>query len=220
MSVDYKTKKEDYFTNVRIDLISLIPEKGKILEVGAGGGDTLVKIKELGLAEEVMGIELMEIPASNQKNVLIDKFVLGNIETMEELPFPPVYFDVIICGDVLEHLLDPWKAVQKIGSRLKQGGTLLISIPNFSDLYTMWKVFMKRDFAYTNEGVLDKTHLRFFCKKNLPGLLDPNQFAIQEITPSFKRNPAQKTRNSANKISLGILEEYLAVQYLIVAKKK
>lgn len=219
MSVLYTNKKNNYFTNVRVDLISLLPENTslKILEIGAGAGDTLVRIKELQKAAEVVGVELMEIPNSNQNNPLIDKFIYGNIETTE-LPLEHETFDVIICGDVLEHLLDPWAVVEKLAKFLKKEGLFLISLPNFSEITTMYKIFVKRDFAYASEGILDKTHFRFFCRKNLSGLFR-NNFNVEKIIPSFDRNPAQGTRKIVSRLSLGLFKDYLTSQYLIIARK-
>src|SRR5688500_1573546 len=110
----YKGKEKTYYTNIRYDLLKFISNNpdNKILEVGAGGGDTLVTIKEKGLASEVVGIELNRVQGSNQNHAAIDRFIYGNIESME-IDLPKNYFDIILCGDVLEHLIDPWKSVEK-----------------------------------------------------------------------------------------------------------
>src|SRR5712675_425564 len=102
MKVDayYKEKEKKYFTHIRMDVISLLPRQctQKVLEIGAGGGDTLLYIKENKLAGEVMGIELMKITGSNQQHSLIDKFQFANIE-QENIDAPEEHFDVIICAD-------------------------------------------------------------------------------------------------------------------------
>lgn len=219
MNINYTEKETNYFSNIRVDLIALLPnmKTGRVLEVGAGSGDTLVEIKKRNIASEVVGIELMEIANSNQKSDLIDSFFFGNIE---EFDFSLISgkFDVIICGDVLEHLIDPWNVVKKLSSLLVPGGILIISVPNFSEIKTLAKIFLKRDFQYASEGILDRTHLRFFCKRNVKDLFADTLTHMKTI-PSFKLNPAQKTRKRLNAVSLGLLEEYLTVQYLSVAKK-
>ena len=60
----YEDKNVKYYTNIRFDLIKLLPKnsRAKVLELGAGGGDTLIELKKQNLAAEVVGIELMEIP--------------------------------------------------------------------------------------------------------------------------------------------------------------
>jgi len=64
----YDEKNKVYFTNPRLDLIRLIPKRSdnKVLEIGAGGGDTLVEVKKQKLASKVVGIELMTMANSNQ----------------------------------------------------------------------------------------------------------------------------------------------------------
>ena len=163
----YDAKDEIYFNKSRIDLIKLIPKNpdNKILEIGMGGGNTLVNIKELHLAKEVVGIELMKLDDSQQQNPLIDRILFGNIEEME-LDLEADYFDIILCGDILEHLIDPWKVLHKIRKYLKPNGSLIASIPNFREIRNVYKIFFKANFKYEDMGTLDKTHLRFFCKKH------------------------------------------------------
>src|SRR3954451_18872504 len=96
----YAEKGTGYFTNARFDLIKLLPEnpENKVLELGAGGGDTLVEIKKRKLAKEVTGVELMQIPVSNQSHKLIDRLIIADVQK-QDLPLPVSYFDAILIGD-------------------------------------------------------------------------------------------------------------------------
>jgi 2-polyprenyl-3-methyl-5-hydroxy-6-metoxy-1,4-benzoquinol methylase len=220
----YEAKEQDYFLNVRVDVVSLIPVNAnqKILEIGAGGANTLVYIKENKIAGEVMGVELMKIPGSNQEHPLVDKFQVANIE-QEDIQAPESYFDVIICADVLEHLIDPWAAVDKISRHLKKDGLLLVSIPNIREWKTLFKILFKGDFAYLPEGqggIMDKTHLRFFCKKNVQQLLTTSSLSPIYCEPNFKILPQGKKRRILNLLSFRLFENLLTIQYLLIAKKK
>jgi 2-polyprenyl-3-methyl-5-hydroxy-6-metoxy-1,4-benzoquinol methylase len=222
--VHYNAKEQQYFSNVRIDIISLIPENAaqKILEVGAGSGNTLLHIKESGLASEVMGVELMAIAGSNQQNSLIDKFQIANIE-QEEIDAPHEYFDVVICADVLEHLIDPWGALQKISGHLKKDGILIASMPNLREWKTLSKVVFKGDFKYVPDGgIMDRTHLRFFCKKNILDLLSTPSLGPVYICPNFMLKVLKQgeKRRLINKLTFRLFEDFLAVQYLVIVKKK
>jgi 2-polyprenyl-3-methyl-5-hydroxy-6-metoxy-1,4-benzoquinol methylase len=220
----YTAKSQDYFSNIRVDIVSLIPSNPhqKILEIGAGSGNTLVHIKENKIAEEVMGVELMKIPGSNQENALIDKFQIANIEN-EDIFASEEYFDVILCADVLEHLIDPWSAVDKISRYLKKDGLLIISIPNLREWKTLFKVVFRGEFNYkTGGGIMDRTHLRFFCKKNVSGLLTTKHLDPIYSKPNFmlKVVPEGRKRRILNLLSFGLFENFLTVQYLFIAKKK
>ena len=220
----YTVKSPDYFSNIRVDIVSLIPSNPhqKILEIGAGTGNTLVHIKENRMAAEVMGVELMRIPGSNQENALIDKFQIANIEN-EEILAAEGYFDVILCADVLEHLIDPWSAVDRISKYLKKDGLLIVSIPNLREWKTLFKVIFKGEFNYqTGGGIMDQTHLRFFCKKNVSRMLTTDHIEPVFSKPNFmlKVVPEGRKRRIINLLSFRIFENFLTVQYLFIAKKK
>ncbi len=225
MNKNYYTAKETaYFSNLRMDIISLLPvdPQQKILEIGAGSCNTLLYIKEQKIAGEVMGVELMNIPGSNQQNPTIDKFQQANIET-EEIAAPKEYFDVIICADVLEHLSDPWTAVEKITRHLKPKGSLVVSIPNIREVKTIFKILFKADFKYEPAGgIMDKTHLRFFCKKNIQQLLTTAELDPVYNTPNFmlKVVPDGRKRRIINRLTLGLFTDLLTVQYIFIAQKK
>lgn len=220
----YLEKKQHYFSNIRYDVISLIPSNPdqKILEVGAGSGNTLVYLKENGMASHVVGVELMKIPGSNQDNALIDAFQIANIET-EDITAPENHFDVVLCADVLEHLVDPWSAVEKISRHLKKDGLLIVSIPNIREWKTLGKVIFKGEFTYQSEGgIMDKTHLRFFCKKNVIDLLTTDHLSPVRSIPNFmlRAVPEGRKRKLINLLSFRLFENFLTVQYLFIAKKK
>ncbi|MEO6231575.1 MAG: methyltransferase domain-containing protein [Ferruginibacter sp.] len=213
----YLNKNISYFINPRHDLISLMPtdKNQKVLEVGMGGGDTLIQIKKQNLALEVSGIDLVELPGTNQKNPLIDKIYFFDLEK-ENLPFAENYFDTIIAGDVLEHLVNPWEVLQKLTTVLKVGGCLLISLPNIRDIYALYSILFKGSFAYTSHGIFDKTHMRFFCKKDMINLVKSvEQLKIEEIMPIQNFGTQNYKRKIFNKLTLKIFEEFTTSQYLI-----
>jgi 2-polyprenyl-3-methyl-5-hydroxy-6-metoxy-1,4-benzoquinol methylase len=192
------------------------------MEVGAGTGNTLVYIKEKGMAAEVMGVELMKLEGSNQGHPAIDKFQLANIE-QEEISAPKEYFDVILCPDVLEHLIDPWAAVDKIATHLKKGGLFIVSIPNLREWKTLSNVVFKGEFNYQPEGgIMDRTHLRFFCKKNGWQMLTTPVLTPIFCKPNFmmaKEVPEGRKRRIFNRLTFGLFEGFLSVQYLFIARK-
>jgi 2-polyprenyl-3-methyl-5-hydroxy-6-metoxy-1,4-benzoquinol methylase len=214
----YSEKRSIYFTQIREDLISKLPDTtlNKILEVGAGGCDTLVAIKEREKANVVVGIELFAIPNSNQNNPLVDKLFICDIEK----EFPALNndeFDAIICGDVLEHLVDPWSVVAKLTKVLKPGGTIIVSCPNIREIFTLSKILFTGNFNYQESGILDKTHLRFFCLKNLKELLTLENLDPILAEPNYFITPRRKAMSF---LHLNILDEFLAAQLIVVSKKR
>lgn len=217
----YSNKNISYFINPRHDLISLMPKdkNQKVLEIGMGGGDTLVHIKEQKLAAEVSGIDLMELPGTNQKNPLIDNIYFFDLEK-ESLPFAENYFDTIIAGDVLEHLVNPWEVLQKLTTTLKAGGCMLISLPNIRDMYALYSILFRGRFAYTSHGIFDKTHMRFFCKKDMIDLAQSvKQLKIELVMPIQNFGSQNYKRKIFNRLTLKIFEEFTTSQYLIKVVK-
>ena len=213
----YENKEIKYFSNVRNDLIKYVPkiQDQKILEIGAGTCDTLLELKKNGYANFVVGIELMVIEKSNQSNPNIDDLIIGNIEEIN-LNYE-IYFDVIILGDVLEHLIDPWTTLQKIKLSLKDNGIIIASIPNFLYYENLRTVIFDADFKYEDSGILDKTHLRFFTKKNIIDLFQQNSFDITFISSKFDEEKGKKYFLSKIFKSL---HKFFVTQYYVIAKKR
>ena len=132
------------------------------------------------------------------------------------MPYEVNSIDVIICGDVLEHLIDPLAVLQKLKVILKGDGILIASIPNFREYNVMKKVFLQGDFRYEQSGILDQTHLRFYCKKNIKELFTDTGFQLSLVINNLNRYPR---RQQINKFTFGIFEEFLSVKYNVVCTK-
>lgn len=215
----YKTKTERYFSNARVDLLNLIPEDkkmGSILEIGAGSGDTLLYAKKNGFADKIYGIELCKIDNSHQNSSEFEQFIIGNIEELE-FSFEEEIFDVIICGDVLEHLINPYEIVLKLKKYMKKDALFIASIPNIRYWRVLKEIVFDGDFKYVEAGILDKTHLRFFCKKNMKELFKKSGLDIQDIVSNIYLGGGKT--EFFNKITFKTFEEFLTTQYHIVSKK-
>jgi SAM-dependent methyltransferase len=72
-------------------------------------------------------------------------------------------FDALVCGDVLEHLRDPWRTLHALVALLRPGGRAAISIPNIAH-WTARRALLRGRFDYAAHGLFDRTHLRFFTR--------------------------------------------------------
>ena len=230
MHEHYENKEltsDTYFTNVRKELLELIPKNlknGTVLEIGAGTGNTLLYAKQNGYAQNIYGIELCEMENSNQKNEFFSDFIIGNIEEME-LPYDEKFFDVILCGDVLEHLIDPYTLLKKLKKYLKDDGCIIASLPNIRQWDILKKIVFQGDFHYENSGILDKTHLRFFTKKTMIELFENQGFNVKKIVgnnicSTKKYNVIRRFFNYLSCKRRHLLEEFYVTQYYLVAYKK
>ena len=96
----------------------------------------------------------------------------------------------------------------------------MASIPNIREFKTVLKILLRGTFTYEEGGVMDKTHLRFFCKKNIVDLLNTNQLHIEKMVSNLAYPVTNtKTRAGVNAITFRLLEEFLAKQYFVLAAK-
>ena len=212
----YQEKNQLYFENVRTELLDLIPNylQGKtVLELGAGAGETLLYAKQNNYASKVIGYELCALKGSTQYSAEIDKFIIGDIE-QTDFDEPDNSVDVIICGDVLEHLREPAVVLHQMKRILKKDGVIISSLPNFRHYSVMAQIYLKGSFYYQEEGILDKTHLRFFCKKNMIELYEEAGYKLCAISA----NPFRKVKKVLNILTFKFFEEFLTHQYHIIVK--
>jgi len=97
------------------------------LVIGCAAGHLGRRLKELG-TKEVVGVEIDPEIAEEAKHYL-DHVIVGDIEELS-LPFSPQSFDCIICADVLEHLRNPGRILNRLREYLSDNGVLIASVPN------------------------------------------------------------------------------------------
>ena len=208
-------RKDLYYFNVRDDLIRLIPSQAKsILEVGCAGGMTGKVLKEKGF-EEIVGIEVNEAVAQTGRSYY-DKLIIGDVEKII-LPFEKEHFDCILYGDVLEHLVDPWQVLKNHHTLLKREGTIICSIPNLRHYQVIKKLVFKGKWEYTEGGIMDKTHLRFFTLDSIRRMLDEAGF---EIKGFIKPSSGANWLKLFNRLLRDRLIDFLVRQYIVLAVKK
>ena len=126
---NYSEKSDAYFAYARKEIGPLLPrdagrdgQGARVLEIGCGTGATLGWLRQSGLASETIGVEIVEA-AATQARAFADKVHCLDFER-HDLPAGHGQFDVILCLDVLEHMVDPWKVVDRlVTGYLKPGGT-------------------------------------------------------------------------------------------------
>ncbi|MFZ4584106.1 MAG: methyltransferase domain-containing protein [Acidimicrobiia bacterium] len=74
-------------------------------------------------------------------------------------------YDIVLCADVLEHVRDPEHLLREAAARLRPGGTIMASVPNFGHWYPRTRVAFGL-FDYDRRGILDNGHVRFFTRRS------------------------------------------------------
>jgi len=204
-------KNNSYYICERNDLIPMIPDGlSSVLDVGCGNGGLGKVLKEKGLAKNVIGIEI-NADAANIARGNIDEVLSIDIEN-ENLKFEKKCFDLIIFGDVLEHLYNPWKVLKEMKSYLKKDGYILISIPNVRYYRVLCGLIFKGEFKYEEDGILDRDHIRFFTFKMLRKYVSDAGLKIVKT----KRNFSGHVSFLFNLLFLNLFADFFTRQYIIL----
>lgn len=127
--------------------------RGKVLDFGCGIGEMLY------LFPNGVGVDNNRYCVEYCKSKGFKCF-LGSAE---RIPFKGNSFDTLLCFHVLEHLKDANKAIKEIKRVLKPGGKLILVVPT--------ECGFRRD----------KTHVKFWDKENLKGLLEKFNFRVESM---------------------------------------
>jgi 2-polyprenyl-3-methyl-5-hydroxy-6-metoxy-1,4-benzoquinol methylase len=178
----YSDKIASYFSGARHDMVALLSTKqsAHILEIGCGDGATGAAALAAGKAVHYTGVELMPEVAELARDRL-QTVITGNIEQLDLNQFQG-QFDALIMSEVIEHLVDPWETLARLISCLKPGGEIIASSPNAAHRKVITSLIAGR-FEYTAEGVMDRTHLRWFTPHSYRALFERAGFIDVRVMP-------------------------------------
>ena len=162
-----------------MELLSMLPSSpGRILDLGCGAGDNAAWLAGRGWRVTAVTIDPREREVALP---FCDEIHLGNLE--EGLPAAVTgTFDVVLMSHVLEHLARPTQLLADVRERLAVDGAIAVALPNVLH-YSQRFRFLLGDFAYSDTGILDRTHLRFYTYSTGRILLEENGFQVVEAVP-------------------------------------
>ena len=204
-----------YYTLARPEIATLVPKSiQKILDIGTGQGYFLKLIKEQTGAE-TWGIEVVPAVAEIARNQA-DHIILGKVEEVIH-SIPDGYFDCITLNDVLEHTLEPIEILKIIKSKLSSEGVIIASIPNVRFFFNLYELVIKANWEYTDWGILDSTHFRFFTKKSMKHLFENAGYNVEQ---QIGINPIPSWKFTLfNMLTFGFFSDTKYLQFVCIAKK-
>lgn len=150
--------------NAHTQLVLVTGRDKKVLEVGPASGYITAALRERGC--RVTCVE-KDPEAAEKAAQFAERMIVADIEEMDFWQaFCEDRFDVVMFGDVLEHLLDPAAVLRRAREYLAAGGYVLASVPNVAHGSVRLSL-MRGDFSYTDIGLLDRTHVKFFTRGTL-----------------------------------------------------
>ena len=201
----------------RPDLQRHIPHNvRRILDLGCSTGALGAALKRRQDVT-IVGVEV-DKEYVVQARTRLDRVVASDVERFLEGPAPvEAPFDCLVAADILEHLVDPWRALTRTVDLLAPGATVVVSLPNVIYYRAIWQVLRDGRWPREDVGVFDRTHLRWFTLADALDLLRQAGLRPTTYEPRYWavgwrlrwRQAAAKTR----------LHRFLAPQYIVCAVK-
>jgi 2-polyprenyl-3-methyl-5-hydroxy-6-metoxy-1,4-benzoquinol methylase len=171
-----KTLKYDYEFDIEGDsaaarIIRMVRPGGSVLDIGAGPGAITRELKRRSNCR----ITALDIDPHNVERLAQFCDATHKVD-LNDPDWPKVLgsdrkFDTVLATDVLEHLWDPWKTISLMCSLIKDDGEIIISLPHVGHCVVA-ACLINENFDYRDDGLLDRTHIRFFGLKNMQSLIN------------------------------------------------
>lgn len=162
-------------------IAAFVPEGARVLDLGCGSGalgEHLTATKACICDGVTLNAAEADIARPHYRQIEV-----ADLETADlRQRFADQRYDAIVCADVLEHLRHPEHILQTCATLLKAKGKVHISVPNAAYAGLLIEL-MHGDFRYRAEGLLDRTHLRFFTRQSLTRFLRENGWRVDALQP-------------------------------------
>jgi SAM-dependent methyltransferase len=187
-----ETAVSRYPDNLNPDLLDRIPlDADTVLDVGCHTGLLGGVYRLRNPRARVFGIDT-DASALALAATRLTEVALLDVEAGPPPFAAPDGYDCIIYGDVLEHLRDPWRVLREHVALLSPRGVVLICVPNVSH-WSVTRRLIDGSFAYEEQGLLDRTHLRWFTFESMQRALTETGLALCDVRPRiFDREAAER----------------------------
>jgi 2-polyprenyl-3-methyl-5-hydroxy-6-metoxy-1,4-benzoquinol methylase len=157
-------------------LLAAVGSDLRVLDVGCSSGYLAAPLSQRG--NTIVGVEL-DPAAAHEAERWCERVIVGDVETTE-LPLEAASFDVVLCGDVIEHLRDPGAVLARLRPLLRPGGRLVASTPNVANWALRLSLLAGR-WRYTERGLLDRTHVHLFTRATLVETVERAGYRVERV---------------------------------------
>jgi 2-polyprenyl-3-methyl-5-hydroxy-6-metoxy-1,4-benzoquinol methylase len=175
----------------------------RVLDVGCWTGDLGRALATRGCT--VSGLEI-DVAAAEKARAVLDEVVVADLDvTPASSHFAEGTFDVVVFADVLEHLKDPTAVLADAGRLLAPGGRVVLSVPNITHGSVRLALLQGR-WSYTETGLLDVTHIRFFAREGLRELFREAGMVCDDLRGSLADPLVVEVDVDADRLPAGVVE--------------
>ena len=208
-----QTTADGYYRWVRKEIAPLLPATAhSILDVGAGAGNTGAWLRSRYPGSYLTALEgnpdLREELSAKADRV----HILDLNDDLPDLGSP----DLVLCLDILEHLVRPDLVLRRLTESMANGATVIVSVPNVAHLSVSAPLLFAGQFAYREAGILDRTHLRFFVRQSALALMASAGLTVHRgIRVGFS---GPRTR-MLDALTVGLARDRLTKQYVMAGQR-
>lgn len=216
--VESRALPADRYETERPDVERHVPLSARrVLDLGCCTG-TLGAALKRRQDVTVVGVEIDPACAAVASSRL-DRVVVSDVELFLASPAPAeAPFDCLLAADVLEHLVDPWLALERAVELLAPGATVVISLPNVTHYRAIWRVLREGRWPREDVGLFDRTHLRWFTLEDGLELLRGAGLRPTSVEPNYWSRPGWRVR-VWELLSKTPLYRFIPVQFVLAAVK-
>jgi 2-polyprenyl-3-methyl-5-hydroxy-6-metoxy-1,4-benzoquinol methylase len=172
--------------NAHAFMLEMVGWNRRVLELGAAAGHMTRALVAQNC--RITTVEHDE-DAARQLKSIADEVIVGDLNDPTIFDDVKPVFDVLLAGDVLEHLIDPQDVLNRAIQLVKSGGLIVLSIPNVAHADVRLSLLLGK-WNYRPWGLLDDGHLRFFTLDNIKNMVRNAGLVITEMrrvhVPAFE----------------------------------
>ena len=219
------------YNAILLDILRRPPRR--VLELGCAAGRLAQALRERHPGVHHTGIE-MNAGAATIARSRMDRVIEARLEDIDFAAegLADGSIDTFIAGDVLEHMVDPWRALLRVRPLLSEGAQVAISIPNVRNLGIHAMLHNEGTWRYDTHGLLDITHVRFFALRDIMRMLEETGYQPVDVKSNLDPRFAAFYEQNAGKASVSLsagrmkldnvsmleLQEYCTLQFIVLAQ--
>jgi SAM-dependent methyltransferase len=202
-----------YFGRIRSEIEPLLPSfAARILDVGCGAGRTSAWLASKFPKAHIIGLEGNSSLKEELTRNVTEAHIVDLNDNLPDVGLP----DLVLFLDVLEHLLSPESVLRRLTANLAEAGTVIVSLPNIAHLSVALPLLLQGRFEYKDAGILDRTHLHFFVRESIIGLLNRANLIVERGLEYGLGGPRSRL---VDRITFGSLRARLVKQYIVAGRR-
>lgn len=208
------------------DLLELMAgHASRVVEVGCSRGALARAYRAAYECDEYIGIEL-DAESAKAAGRYCSRVIVADVEAIDHSDWDALFPSALwVFGDSLEHLRDPWSLLRRLRACIDHDSRVVACLPN-SQHWSLQARLATGDLFYEDEGLLDRTHLRWFTRKTIVDLFESAGFAVESIKGRIFDEPNRDAffplisqfAQLAGRDSTTAVNDSVPLQYVVLAR--